>query len=62
MKTNERKVLQPNDKIVESLLRLKGELWEKQDDQLREVFFKINSCLYSEYPHGNHNRAGESNG
>ena len=51
----EGKTEQPAEKVVESLKNLKAEIvrrTEKYDDPtLREMFFKINSCLYSEYPH-----------
>lgn len=51
---NERKV-QPRESIVESLENLKKEL-EKRDDAgrqvcPREIWFKINSCIYKKYPH-----------
>lgn len=46
------KALQPADKVVESLLRLRDELYKRPDDAIaNEIFFKINSCLYGEYPH-----------
>lgn len=44
---------QPNDKIVESLENLRDELAIHSDTRSREIWFKINSCLYSEYPHTN---------
>ncbi len=45
------KPLQERENIVNSLENLKKEL-EKRDDVLaREIWFKINSCLYSHYPH-----------
>jgi hypothetical protein len=41
-----------NSKIVESLENLKEELRLRTNDvTVREIFFKINSCLFSEYPH-----------
>ena len=45
---------QPNAKIVESLENLKAEISEHVDTRSREIWFKINSCLYSQYPHNNH--------
>ena len=52
-----KKPLQDSDKIVESLIALRDELHSKitnqpnqQDCDRRMAFFKINSCLYSEYP------------
>lgn len=44
------KVQQPDDVVVQSLINLRDELWARQDPQLSEVFFKINSCLYRTYP------------
>ncbi len=43
-------------KIVESLENLRRELLEKTDfpgigAEYREILYKINSCLFSEYPH-----------
>lgn len=44
---------QPNEKIVASLENLKQELLLKKDNlYYRELLFKINSCLFSEYHHG----------
>lgn len=47
------KVKQPDIKIVESLENLKKELERRQEFDLtaREILFKINSCLFSKYPH-----------
>ena len=47
-----KKELQNSDKIVESLQNLRDELWKQQDQSAiaREVFFKINSCLFDSYP------------
>ena len=44
------KSLQPSDDIVTSLIALRDELWADKDDRLNVVFWKINSCLYSQYP------------
>lgn len=48
------KELSPPEKTQKSLLNLRNELassaWPSPD--LREIVFKINSCLFSEYPHG----------
>lgn len=46
------KPLQPTDKIVMSLLNLRNEILENGTDDAtrREYLFKINSCLYREYP------------
>jgi len=39
------------DGVAASLWRLKNELSLRTDDiTVREIFFKINSCLFSEYP------------
>ncbi len=53
MTTDEKstKTLQPDNKIVKSLLNLRNELYLRSKDPLSdEIFFKINSCLYKEYP------------
>ncbi len=42
---------QSNAKIVESLENLKTELSVHSDTRSREIWFKINSCLYAQYPH-----------
>lgn len=46
------KTQQQNEKIVQSLLNLKEELWErsKTDDSAKEWLWKVNSCLFREYP------------
>lgn len=49
------KTLQQSDKIVQSLMELKEELSERMsyDHNVREIVFKINSCLFDQYPvHG----------
>lgn len=43
------KTLIPTDDIVQSLLNLRDELWEKKDPTSLELFYKINSCLYRGY-------------
>lgn len=45
------KQIQPVDKIVESLINLRNEMVTRGDS---EYAFKINSCLFSEYPHTPH--------
>ena len=46
------KTLQPDHKVVKSLLNLRNELYlRSKDASSNEIFFKINSCLYKEYPH-----------
>ena len=49
------KNLQRADAIVDSLLELKEELWKlsQYDETARMILFKINSCLFSEYPVSN---------
>jgi hypothetical protein len=39
--------------LVDSLTNLKNELVDRQHNDLvaREILFKLNSCLFSEYPH-----------
>ena len=48
------KQIQPLDKIVESLINLRNEMIARGDS---EYAFKINSCLFSEYPHELHSAA-----
>lgn len=46
-----KKQLQDPDLIVESLINLRNELFEKNYSAgYNEVFLKINSCLYKTYP------------
>ena len=45
------KPVQPAEKVVESLMNLREELLGQDDLKSREIVFKINSCLFSEYPH-----------
>lgn len=54
MINQKRKILQPCEKIVQSLLALREELYDRAesgDSELEEARLKINSCLYAEYPH-----------
>lgn len=48
------KQLRSQEKIVESLLNLRDEMAARGDS---EYAFKINSCLFSEYPHAPHSQA-----
>ena len=48
---NKPKKIQPKADIVESLINLREELMERTDTTSREMVFKINSCLFSKYPH-----------
>ena len=46
-----KKPLRPDSRIVQSLLNLKSELEPQEwDPSTRVLLFKINSCLYDEYP------------
>jgi hypothetical protein len=45
-----RKVQVPDAQVVESLKNLKEELSTRSDSRSREIFFKINSCLFKKYP------------
>ncbi len=46
------KQLQDPEKIVESLLRLRDEFYARGSFASHpDAVFKINSCLYSRYPH-----------
>lgn len=54
----EHKIVQDSQKVVESLLNLSKELWDQSQRNNGHVIssgqtiaFKINSCLYSKYPH-----------
>ena len=55
MKSNHKKqkvkVIQTKEKIIESLGNLKNELDANLDSRSKELWFKINSCIYSSYPH-----------
>ena len=42
------KQIQDLELVVESLLNLRDELFENQSSS--ELFYKINSCLYKQYP------------
>jgi hypothetical protein len=55
-KSRPKKSLQPADKVVQSLIALRDELFTQEPISVHEkiLFFKINSCLYREYPHKNH--------
>ena len=44
------KIKQSDAKIVASLEALKAELLSRNTAEGREILFKINSCLFSEYP------------
>ena len=49
------KQLQNPNKVVESLQNLRDELWVRASYDLtaKEICFKINSCLFDQYPvHG----------
>lgn len=48
------KPLQPTEKIVQSLINLRDEMVALGHS---EIAFKINSCLFSEYPHEVHSKA-----
>lgn len=48
------KKIQPQEKIIESLLNLRTEMVNRG---YSEIAFKINSCLFSEYPHLPHSQA-----
>lgn len=43
------KTLLPPEVIVQSLINLRDELWERKNPSLDEAFWKINSCLYRGY-------------
>ncbi len=43
------KTLISNEDIVQSLINLRDELWERKNPDLNEAFYKINSCLYRGY-------------
>lgn len=43
------KELRPDAEIVKSLIALRDELFAKKNLEHAEIFYKINSCLYSGY-------------
>ncbi len=43
------KELLSNEKIVQSLINLRDELYVRADPSMAEAFWKINSCLYRGY-------------
>lgn len=52
MSEKEPKKIKDPEEVVSSLINLRDELFAKKNasSEMREVFFKINSCLYSKYP------------
>lgn len=50
---NARPIQRSSDKVAESLGNLREELLKRAetDTTVREIVFKINSCLFKEYPH-----------
>ena len=48
------KQVQPIEQVVQSLLNLRNEMAANGQS---EIAFKINSCLFSEYPHKPHSEA-----
>ena len=48
------KQIQPVEQIVQSLLNLRNEMVARGQS---EIAFKINSCLFSQYPHEPHSAA-----
>jgi len=50
MKQSKKEVVD-TETMVKSFLNLREELSKNVDSKSREVVFKINSCLFSEYPH-----------
>ena len=53
---NRDKQIVSEQQLIQSILNLRAELYEKDDIMVnaREIFFKLNSCLYAEYPHKEH--------
>ena len=43
------KTMLPPELVVQSLLNLRDELWERKNPSLDEAFWKINSFLYRGY-------------
>jgi len=48
------KQIAPLELMVSSLLNLRDELDKSSCVDAREIYFKINSCLFSRYPHEHH--------
>ena len=47
-----RPIQQDADQIADSVTNLRDELVRRQNDPtVREILFKLNSCLYKQYPH-----------
>ena len=44
-----KKKFRPPEEIVQSLIHLRDEMYDKKDANTSEIFFKINSCLYKGY-------------
>lgn len=40
------KEMRSAEEIVERLIALRDEVWERQNEREKELFWKINSCLY----------------
>ena len=54
--TDETKEFAERDQLIKSLLALKGELIGQMNNHnlgvsTQEMLYKLNSCLYSKYPH-----------
>ena len=48
------KRLAPYNSLVSSIKNLRDELMKQPDANVRVIAFKLNSCLFSEYPHKEH--------
>ena len=47
-----RPIRRPGDMVADSVENLRDELIKRSDDTtVREILFKLNSCLYKQYPH-----------
>ena len=47
-----RPIRRPGDMVADSVENLRDELIKRSDDAtVREILFKLNSCLYKQYPH-----------
>lgn len=47
-----RPIRRPGDMVADSVENLRDEMAKRSDDAtVREILFKLNSCLYKQYPH-----------
>ena len=49
--TIESKQYKPAVEVLQSLINLRDEMYNTKDEQVKDIYYKINSCLYAEYPY-----------